>query len=69
MEEKRKRVGTIAAKSAVRLNIGYLRKKLAQEPDETERQILSRLLTEEQAKLAKLMNHARNGRFHVVGGK
>jgi hypothetical protein len=37
-----------------RLNIEYLRKRLANEPDETKRDMILRLLAEEEAKLAAL---------------
>ena len=68
--EKRKKLGAIVAKSVARLNIQYLRKKLAEESDESKRQTLSRLLRAEEAKLANLTNHTTNGRYHViVGGK
>jgi hypothetical protein len=68
--EKRKKLGMIVAKTVARLNIEYLRKKLAEESDATKRQTLSRLLQAEEAKLANLTNHTTNGRYHVViGGK
>ena len=37
-----------------RLNIEYLRKRLTNEPDETKRDMILRLLAEEEAKLAAL---------------
>ena len=43
-------------KTVARLNIEHYRKKLATEQDETKRQTLMRLLTEEQAKLAAIDN-------------
>jgi hypothetical protein len=67
--EKRKKLGAIVAKSVTRLNIECLRKKLAEESDEAKRQILSRLLREEEARLAELTNPATNGRYHVIGSK
>jgi len=47
--------GTVA-----RLNIEYFRKLLAQEADETKRQMLLRLLAEERAKL-KGLDHPPSG--------
>ncbi len=41
-------------KFVARLNIEHYRRKLAAETDESQRQILLRLLAEEQAKLATL---------------
>lgn len=41
-------------KTIARLNIGHFRRKLAEETDRTKRQILLRLLAEEEAKLAAL---------------
>jgi hypothetical protein len=43
-------------KRIARLNIAHYRDKLATEQDETRRQILLRLLAEEEAKLATLEN-------------
>jgi len=43
-------------KRIARLNINHYRDKLATEQDETRRQILLRLLAEEEAKLATLGN-------------
>ena len=43
-------------KRIARLNINHYRDKLATEQDETRRQILLRLLAEEEAKLAMLEN-------------
>lgn len=37
-----------------RLNIEYLRKRLANEPDQIKREMILRLLAEEEAKLAAL---------------
>jgi hypothetical protein len=67
--EKRKRLEKIVLKLVARLNIEHFRKKLAEESDETKRQILSRLLAEEEAKLADLTNRTTNGRYHVIGSK
>lgn len=41
-------------KTIARLNIAHFREKLTTEQDETKRQILRRLLAEEEAKLAAL---------------
>ncbi len=41
-------------KAVARLNIEHYRRKLAEETDETKRQMLIRLLAEEEAKLAAL---------------
>jgi hypothetical protein len=43
-------------KSVARLNIEHYRKLLANETDETRRQMIARLLAEEEAKLAGLEN-------------
>lgn len=43
-------------KNIARLNIAHYREKLKTEQDETKRQILLRLLAEEEAKLATLDN-------------
>jgi hypothetical protein len=40
-------------RTVARLNIEHFRRLLAKETDETRRQILQRLLTEEEAKLAQ----------------
>lgn len=47
-------------KAVARLNIEHLRGKLAMEADEVKRQTLRRLLDEEEAKLAALMNPPRD---------
>ncbi len=41
-------------RTVARLNVEHFRKKLAVEKDETKRQVLLRLLAEEEAKLASL---------------
>jgi len=41
-----------------RLNIEHFRKKLSDEADETTRQLLLRLLAEEETKLARLTNRS-----------
>ena len=41
-------------RTVARLNIEYLRKRLANEPDETKRRMILRLLAEEEAKFAAL---------------
>ena len=41
-------------KFVAKANIEHYRRKLAQETDETKRQVLARLLAEEEAKLASL---------------
>ncbi len=46
-------------KTVARLNIEHYRKLLAIEADETRRQMLARLLAEEEAKLAGLENPTR----------
>lgn len=43
-------------RTVARLNIEYLRKKLATETDETKLQIIVRLIAEEEAKLTALSN-------------
>jgi len=43
-------------KMVARLNIEHFRKQLAAETDETRRQMLLRLLAEEEAKLAAVMD-------------
>jgi hypothetical protein len=43
-------------RTVARLNIEHYRKLLANETDETRRQMLARLLAEEEAKLARLEN-------------
>ena len=43
-------------KFVAKANIEHYRRKLAQETDETKRQVLARLLAEEEAKLASLTN-------------
>ena len=43
-------------KTVARLNIEHYRKLLANEPDETKRDLIARLLAEEEAKLAGLEN-------------
>jgi hypothetical protein len=45
-------------------NIEHYRRKLAQETDETKRQTLARLLAEEEAKLASLMDNPQKRRSH-----
>jgi hypothetical protein len=40
--------------TVARLNIAHFRMKLSEEPDESKRQILQRLLAEEEAKLEAL---------------
>ena len=42
-------------KFVAKANIEHYRRKLAQETDETKRQVLATLLAEEEAKLASLM--------------
>ncbi len=49
-------------KTVARLNIEHYRKKLAEETDQTTRQTLLRLLAEEEAKLAGLMNPSKQRR-------
>jgi hypothetical protein len=44
----------IMDKFVAKANIDHFRKKLAQETDESERQTLMRLLSEEEAKLASI---------------
>jgi hypothetical protein len=46
-------------RTVARLNIEHYRKLLANETDETRRQILVRLLAEEEAKLASIENPTR----------
>ena len=41
-------------RTVARLNIEYLRNRLANEPDETKRQMILRLLAEEEEKLSAL---------------
>jgi hypothetical protein len=48
-------------RSVAQLNITHYRRKLATEQDETKRQMLLRLLAEEEAKLATL-NHPPEGK-------
>jgi hypothetical protein len=48
-------------RTVARLNIEYLRKRLANEPDETKRQMILRLLAEEEAKLAALNSRQMRG--------
>ena len=48
-------------RTVVRLNITHYRKLLAGELDHTKRQMILRLLAEEEEKLAKLDNGARGG--------
>jgi len=43
-------------KTVARLNIEHLRKQLATEIDETKRSTMRRILAEEEAKLAALLN-------------
>ena len=43
-------------RTVARLNVEHLRKRLADETDETKRQMLLRLLAEEEAKLPALTN-------------
>jgi hypothetical protein len=43
-------------KLVAQLNIEHLRKRLATETDESKRQMMLRLLSEEEAKLAALLN-------------
>ena len=47
-------------KTVARLNIEHFRKLLANEADETKRQLIARLLAEEEAKLARLENQNKN---------
>ena len=49
-------------RSVARLNIEHFRKLLATETDEKKRQLLARLLAEEEAKLKKLDEDAKNRR-------
>ncbi len=46
-------------KTVARLNIEHFNKKLATETDETKRQAILRLLAEEEAKLAALLNRSK----------
>ena len=48
-------------RTVARLNIEYLRKRLANESDETKRQMILRLLAEEEAKLAALNSRQMRG--------
>jgi len=43
-------------KSIARLNVEHYRKLLVNETDETQRQVIARLLAEEEAKLASMEN-------------
>ena len=47
-------------KTVARLNIEHFRRLLANEADETKRQLIAHLLAEEQAKLARLENQNKN---------
>ena len=47
-------------KTVARLNIEHFRRLLANEADETKRQLIARLLAEEEAKLARLENQNKN---------
>ena len=47
-------------KTVARLNIEHFRKLLANEADETKRQLIARLLAEEEAKLARLEKQNKN---------
>jgi hypothetical protein len=51
-------------KFVAKANIEHYRRKLAQETDETKRQVLARLLAEEEAKLASLTNDPQKKRLH-----
>ena len=50
----------IMEKFVARANIEHFRRKLAAETDETKRQALARLLSEEEAKLASLTDEKRS---------
>jgi hypothetical protein len=50
-----------------RLNIEHFRKKLSDEADETTRQLLLRLLAEEETKLARLTNRSLASKDVKVG--
>ena len=50
-----------------RLNIEHFRKKLSDEADETTRQLLLRLLAEEETKLARLTNRSLASKKDVIG--
>jgi hypothetical protein len=51
-------------KFVAKANIEHYRKKLAQETDETKRQVLARLLAEEEAKLASVTDDSQKKRSH-----
>ena len=54
--EERDKTGCAMRKTIARLNIEHFRKKLVNECNETKRNTLLRLLAEEEANLATLMN-------------
>jgi hypothetical protein len=51
-------------KFVARANIEHFRRKLTAETDETKRQTLARLLAEEEAKLASLMDDPQKKQSH-----
>ena len=51
-------------KFVARANIEHYRKKLAQETDDSKRQVLARLLAEEEAKLHSLTDNPQKKWFH-----
>jgi len=56
--------------TVARLNIEHFRKKLAEERDEAKRSILLRLLTEEEAKLATILErkkHSEGASAETIG--
>jgi hypothetical protein len=48
-------------KAVARLNIEHFRRRLEEETDEGKRQVIARLLAEEEAKLGALMNASKQG--------
>jgi hypothetical protein len=51
-------------KFVAKANVEHYRRKLVQETDETKRQVLARLLAEEEAKLASLTDDPQKKRPH-----